>query len=54
MALFPSLEHVRFMEQPEGNEQAMLASGFVKAISLRYPHIKTVMINGLPLQRLCE
>jgi hypothetical protein len=54
LALFPSLEHVTFMEQPEENEQAMLAGGFFKAIALRCPHIKTVLINRLPLQRLCE
>ena len=54
LALFPSLEHVRFMEQPEGNEQAMLVGGFVKAIGLRCPHIKTVLINRLPLQSLSE
>lgn len=54
LALFPSLEHVRFMEQPEGNEQAMLAGAFVKAIALRCPHIKTVLINRLPLQWVCQ
>ena len=54
LALFPSLEHVSFMEQPEGNKQGMLAGGFIKAIALRCPHIKTVLINRLPLQGLCE
>jgi hypothetical protein len=54
LALFPRLEHVRFMEQPEENEQAMSAGGFVKAIVLRCPHVKTVLINRLLLPRLCE
>ncbi|EDQ98088.1 uncharacterized protein LACBIDRAFT_312401 [Laccaria bicolor S238N-H82] len=45
LALFPSLEHVGFMEQPRGNEEVMLAGGFVKAITLRCPHIKSVLIN---------
>ena len=54
LALFPSLEHVGLMEQPERNERVMLAGGFVKAIAVRCPHIKTVAINRLPLQRLCE
>ena len=54
LALFPSLEHVGLMEQPERNERVMLAGGFVKAIAVRCPHIKTVVINRLPLQRLRE
>lgn len=45
LALFPSLENVWFLEQPKGTEQVMLAGGFVKAITLRCPHIKSVLIN---------
>jgi len=54
LVLFPSLEHVSFMEQPEGNKQVMLAGGFIEAILLRCLNIKTVLIDGLPPQRLCE
>ena len=52
LALFPSHKHVRFAEPPEGNKQAMLVGGFIKVITLRCPHIKTVLINGLPLLSL--